>query len=519
MSPPSAPADATRPSNAAGAGDPGAFAEMFAALSGVEGGGANQPAATTPACSGPAPVRFAPLAATAALPSNPSAEQLLARAQPLAPALAGEAANPPVSDESETAAAPDGDPAAPPAPAPIVIDVASAPVARAAPTAAIADPTGAPGGFAPAASAIGGLDKMPAPLTAIGAFAGPIAPSRASGPETVLPPGEALPFQQGGAPAAAGPPPSLLTAFGTTAGERALDTPPRGATSRTDTAHLIGPNAAEPLPADAGAGPPAAPFAGSDLARAVTAGPGVAAAPPAEQTTDDALVASTPSPSRPLGGAFAAPAAAVDASSALRARETIASDARPSGGRVDASGLTGGATNAPSFVIPPATLNQAQAAGGATLAAPVFAAAQSHGESVKVDGIAVEIAARMREGKRRFEIRLDPPELGRIDVRLDVARDGQVTSRLVVERADTLDLLRRDSGSLERALQGAGLRADDGGLQFSLRDHSGNPWAQRDEVPRPNLLILPDEDVAVRDAVQRAYNVLRGVGRGVDISI
>jgi hypothetical protein len=68
-------------------------------------------------------------------------------------------------------------------------------------------------------------------------------------------------------------------------------------------------------------------------------------------------------------------------------------------------------------------------------------------------------------------------------------------------------------------LQGAGLRADDGGLQFSLRDHSGNPWAQRDEVPRPNLLILPDEDVAVRDAVQRAYNVLRGVGRGVDISI
>ena len=124
--------------------------------------------------------------------------------------------------------------------------------------------------------------------------------------------------------------------------------------------------------------------------------------------------------------------------------------------------------------------------------------------AVPIEGIAVEIAARMREGKRRFEVRLDPPELGRIDVRLDVSRDGQVTSRLVVERAETLDLLRRDAGTLERARQGAGLRPDDGGLQFSLRDQSSQRWGTDDHTARPNVLILPDEDVAVRDAVRRA---------------
>ena len=85
-------------------------------------------------------------------------------------------------------------------------------------------------------------------------------------------------------------------------------------------------------------------------------------------------------------------------------------------------------------------------------------------------GLAVEIVTRAREGKNRFEIRLDPPELGRIDVRLDIDRQGNVTSRLLVERADTLDLLRRDFSNLERALNDAGLKTDSGSLQFAMRD-------------------------------------------------
>ena len=75
-------------------------------------------------------------------------------------------------------------------------------------------------------------------------------------------------------------------------------------------------------------------------------------------------------------------------------------------------------------------------------------------------------------GKNHFEIRLDPPELGRIEVRLDVDRDGHVTSRLIADRSDTLDLLRRDASGLERALQDAGLKTADNGLQFSLRDQT-----------------------------------------------
>ena len=92
--------------------------------------------------------------------------------------------------------------------------------------------------------------------------------------------------------------------------------------------------------------------------------------------------------------------------------------------------------------------------------------------AVPLAGVAIEIASKALAGKNHFEIRLDPPELGRIEVRLDVDRDGNVTSRMIADRSDTLDLLRRDASGLERALQDAGLKTADNGLQFSLRDQS-----------------------------------------------
>jgi len=59
------------------------------------------------------------------------------------------------------------------------------------------------------------------------------------------------------------------------------------------------------------------------------------------------------------------------------------------------------------------------------------------------------------------------------NVRLEVDRDGKVTSRLVVDRPETLNILRQDAPALERSLQQAGLKTADDALQFSLRDQGG----------------------------------------------
>jgi flagellar hook-length control protein FliK len=132
----------------------------------------------------------------------------------------------------------------------------------------------------------------------------------------------------------------------------------------------------------------------------------------------------------------------------------------------------------------------------------------------------VEIAGKALAGKNRFEIRLDPPELGRIEVRLDVDRNGNVTSRLTVDRADTLDLLRRDASGLERALQDAGLKTGDNGLQFSLRDQSmGQQQMNNGPDPSAAQLVVNDDSLPSTDINLLNYGRLAGQGGGLDIRV
>ncbi|MBW8857787.1 MAG: flagellar hook-length control protein FliK, partial [Bradyrhizobium sp.] len=63
---------------------------------------------------------------------------------------------------------------------------------------------------------------------------------------------------------------------------------------------------------------------------------------------------------------------------------------------------------------------QQAAAPTTTPAASQLTATAATGAAVPVSGLAMEIAASANSGKTRFEIRLDPAELGRIDVRIDI---------------------------------------------------------------------------------------------------
>jgi flagellar hook-length control protein FliK len=153
----------------------------------------------------------------------------------------------------------------------------------------------------------------------------------------------------------------------------------------------------------------------------------------------------------------------------------------------------------------------------ANLATPAPPAAQA--ATVPLAGVAIEIAGQAMAGKNRFEIRLDPPELGRIEVRLDVDRDGQVTTRLIADRSDTLDLLRRDASGLERALQDAGLKTADNSLQFSLRDQTMGREQSNTPTPGAAQIIVHDDALPVNDATQRNYSRLAGLRGGIDIRV
>src|SRR5262249_45663012 len=70
----------------------------------------------------------------------------------------------------------------------------------------------------------------------------------------------------------------------------------------------------------------------------------------------------------------------------------------------------------------PATLTPVQLGPG-TSAMPQHAVVTP--DVVPLAGIPIAIAARVEAGERRFEIRLDPPDLGRIEVTLNVDSSGR----------------------------------------------------------------------------------------------
>ncbi len=201
------------------------------------------------------------------------------------------------------------------------------------------------------------------------------------------------------------------------------------------------------------------------------------------------------------------PAPHAEAFAAAATSDTPAGQTTPAGTKVDAAGL-------PNFGV-------AVAAASAPAATATASAAANTPNTVPVAGLAVAIAGRAQSGSSQFDIRLDPPELGRIEVRLGVDRDGRVTSHITVDRAETLQLLQNQQPQLQQALDQAGLKTADNGLQFTLRDQSfanqnnngGNGGTQQN-TPQ---LVIPDADLPPVQSAQ-IYNRL-GLGSGVDIRV
>jgi flagellar hook-length control protein FliK len=254
------------------------------------------------------------------------------------------------------------------------------------------------------------------------------------------------------------------------------------------------------------------------------------AAPPSsadDQNSTATASGSTDTPTAPTLAATGAQQAQVQADiTAVLAQTEAPAQASGGGGRAglraDIAGTTiaqgtagatapaaGGATALPNFGFVAAnTLSP-----GATSTA-------ASGTAVPLAGLAVAIASRAQAGSNQFDIRLDPPELGRIDVRLGVDGNGQATTHVTVDRPDTLQLLQNQQPQLQQALEQAGLKTADNGLQFTLRDQSfagqngnGNGSGQQNTTH----LVIPDADLAPVDTTQIYSRWSRG--SGLDIRV
>ncbi|GEM_PF-4332181 len=116
-------------------------------------------------------------------------------------------------------------------------------------------------------------------------------------------------------------------------------------------------------------------------------------------------------------------------------------------------------------------LPQAQAPAERPIALPLIHANAhgAHDKSPVAEQVYVSIRHAAKSGLDQITIQLDPADLGRVDVRMDVGKDGRATLMVAAENRDTLALLQRDARGLEQLLQQSGIQADAGTMQFHLK--------------------------------------------------
>ncbi|MEK9724002.1 MAG: flagellar hook-length control protein FliK [Rhodospirillaceae bacterium] len=94
-------------------------------------------------------------------------------------------------------------------------------------------------------------------------------------------------------------------------------------------------------------------------------------------------------------------------------------------------------------------------------------------QSSVAEQVSVRITKALADGQDRITIRLNPAELGRVEVKMELTHDGRTTAVVTADNRETLDLLRRDSSDLQKALEEGGLQLSDSDLTFNLRGEEG----------------------------------------------
>ncbi len=92
------------------------------------------------------------------------------------------------------------------------------------------------------------------------------------------------------------------------------------------------------------------------------------------------------------------------------------------------------------------------------------------------------LVQRLDGGSQRFEIRLDPAELGEIDVTIDISKDNKARIVMAVSNTDALAELSRGSKALEQALAEAGVDLGEDGISFEMSSDGRSSFTFEDDT-------------------------------------
>ncbi|HCK85192.1 MAG TPA: hypothetical protein DHW63_11960 [Hyphomonadaceae bacterium] len=161
---------------------------------------------------------------------------------------------------------------------------------------------------------------------------------------------------------------------------------------------------------------------------------------------------------------------------------------------------------------------QVASAGTAASGTHQTAAAENTRTAPAAAQVAGEIVRRFTGKSTQFDLRLDPPELGRVEVRLEVSRDHRVTATVTADNPQALAELARHARELQQTLQSAGLELSDAGLSFDLRQGREGARELADEAAREGSPLQSEDDEIRLPPIQaRPAGLERWRGVRVDV--
>lgn len=131
--------------------------------------------------------------------------------------------------------------------------------------------------------------------------------------------------------------------------------------------------------------------------------------------------------------------------------------------------------------------------------------------------VQVQFRKLQSDGSSKIEIKLEPVELGKVEIKLHVSSDGKTGVHVTTDTRAALEALQRDVRGLERALADAGLKTDSGSLNFSLRGEQQDQQAKRYNNPYGKKSEPEEELEPIGAVVSQTLSVT--VDNSLDISI
>ena len=141
---------------------------------------------------------------------------------------------------------------------------------------------------------------------------------------------------------------------------------------------------------------------------------------------------------------------------------------------------------------------------------PVEIAEKNTLRNIENKGLTREIAEQIKvnitqsaiKGVDKIEIQLKPADLGQIEVKLQIGRDGRLHAHIVASNAETLDLLQKDLSSLKEAFNSAGYLAEDDSFSFGYRgERQDNERQQLREFIGEVITHDVEEETAANDYI------------------